>query len=85
MVNPSWDTLILQAKEDLVDDGIIAFVDFHNSPSRLFKKWMGKNHVRMDGHILPFLQDHFDTVKYEIRRAYLGLWHYTLYIGQKKA
>ena len=85
MVNPSWDTLILQAKEDLVDDGMIAVVDFHNSPSRLFKKWMGKNHVRMDGHILPFLQDHFDTVKYEIRRAYLGLWHYTLYIGQKKA
>ena len=84
MVNPNWDTLILQAKEDLAENGYITVVDFHNSPSRLFKKWMGKNHVRMDGHILPFLQDNFETVKYEIRRAYFGLWHYTLYIGKKK-
>jgi S-adenosylmethionine-diacylgycerolhomoserine-N-methlytransferase len=84
MVNPNWDTLILQAKEDLAVNGYITVVDFHNSPSRLFKKWMGKNHVRMDGHILPFLQDNFDTVKHEIRRAYFGLWYYTLYIGKKK-
>jgi S-adenosylmethionine-diacylgycerolhomoserine-N-methlytransferase len=85
MVNPHWDTLILQAKEDLAENGYITVVDFHNSPSRLFKRWMGKNHVRMDGHILPFLQDNFDTVKYEIRRAYFGLWYYTLYIGRKKS
>jgi S-adenosylmethionine-diacylgycerolhomoserine-N-methlytransferase len=83
MVNPYWEMLILQAKEDLAENGYITVVDFHNSPSRLFKRWMGKNHVRMDGHILPFLQNNFDTVKYEIRRAYFGLWHYTLYIGKK--
>ena len=84
MVNPAWDTLILQAKEDLAENGLIAVVDFHNSPSRLFKKWMSKNHVRMDGHIIPFLQDNFETVKYEVRRAYFGLWYYSLYIGKKK-
>jgi S-adenosylmethionine-diacylgycerolhomoserine-N-methlytransferase len=84
MVNPDWDALVLQAKEDLSENGLIAVVDFHNSPSRLFKKWMGKNHVRMDGHIIPFLQENFETVKYEVRRAYFGLWHYTLYIGKKK-
>jgi S-adenosylmethionine-diacylgycerolhomoserine-N-methlytransferase len=85
MVNPDWDKLILQAKEDLGANGMIAVVDFHSSPSHLFKKWMGKKHVRMDAHILPFLQENFDTVKYEIRRAYMGLWHYSLYIGKKKA
>ncbi len=84
MVNPAWDTLVLQAKDDLVENGLIAVVDFHNSPSRLFKKWMGKNHVRMDGHIIPFLQENFETVKYEVRRAYFGLWYYSLYIGKKK-
>jgi S-adenosylmethionine-diacylgycerolhomoserine-N-methlytransferase len=84
MVNPDWQNLVLQAKKDLNEGDLIAVVDFHNSPSQLLKKWMGKNHVRMDGHILPFLKENFDTVKYEIRRAYLGIWNYTLYIGKKK-
>jgi S-adenosylmethionine-diacylgycerolhomoserine-N-methlytransferase len=83
MVNPGWDKLILQAKTDLTEGGIIAVVDFHNSRSNLFKKWMRKNHVRMDSHLLTFLKQNFSTVKYEIRRVYFGLWQYTLYIGKK--
>jgi S-adenosylmethionine-diacylgycerolhomoserine-N-methlytransferase len=83
MVNPSWEKLIVQAHEDLCDGGYIAIVDFHNSRYPFFKKWMSFNHVRMDGHILPFLKDNFNTVKCEVRRAYFGLWHYTLYIGKK--
>jgi S-adenosylmethionine-diacylgycerolhomoserine-N-methlytransferase len=83
MVNPHWQDLILQAKNDLKEGGIIAVVDFHNSPFSLFKRWMNKNHVRMDSHLLPFLQSHFQTKKYEIRRAYMGLWHYFLFMGEK--
>ena len=84
MVNPNWEALVLQAKEDLNNGGFITIVDFHDSPSSLFKKWMSKNHVRMDGHILPFLNENFETQKFVIRRAYFGLWRYTIYIGQKK-
>jgi S-adenosylmethionine-diacylgycerolhomoserine-N-methlytransferase len=83
MVNPHWQELILQAKEDLKDGGIIAVVDFHNSRFPLFKRWMNKNHVRMDSHILPFLQAHFQTKKQEVRRAYMGAWQYFLYTGEK--
>jgi S-adenosylmethionine-diacylgycerolhomoserine-N-methlytransferase len=83
MVNPHWQELILQAKEDLKEGGIIAVVDFHNSRFPLFKRWMNKNHVRMDSHILPFLQVHFQTKKQEVRRAYMGAWQYFLYTGEK--
>jgi S-adenosylmethionine-diacylgycerolhomoserine-N-methlytransferase len=83
MVNPNWQDLILQAKEDLKEGGIIAVVDFHNSPFSLFKRWMGKNHVTMESHLLPFLQNHFQPKKHEIRRAYMSLWHYFLFMGEK--
>jgi S-adenosylmethionine-diacylgycerolhomoserine-N-methlytransferase len=59
MVNPHWQELILQAKEDLKEGGIVAVVDFHNSRFPLFKRWMDKNHVRMDSHILPFYKPIF--------------------------
>ena len=44
---------------------------------------MGKNHVHMDGHLLPFLQSAFRTEFFEIRPAWLGLWQYFTYIGMK--
>lgn len=84
MVNPNWEKLILQAKSDLAQGGYIAVVDFHSSPVLLFKRWMAKNHVKMEGHLLPFLKEHFDTITEIIKPAYGGLWYYTLYIGKKR-
>lgn len=84
MVNPDWEKLIIQAKNDLHTEGVIAVVDFHSSPVKWFRKWMQFNHVRMEGHILPILQDQFETVKLERRRAYFGLWTYFLFIGKIK-
>jgi S-adenosylmethionine-diacylgycerolhomoserine-N-methlytransferase len=81
MVNPNWENLIQQAKQDLAEGGMIAVVDFHDSPWAWFKKWMGLNHVRMDAHLLPFLEAHFKTVKLEKRKAYGGLWQYFVFIG----
>ena len=83
MVNPDWETLVLQAKSDLSAGGCVAVVDFHDSPFSIFRRWMRFNHVRMEGHVLPFLEAHFSTVKVEKRKAYLGLWTYFLFIGKK--
>jgi S-adenosylmethionine-diacylgycerolhomoserine-N-methlytransferase len=83
MVNPDWEKLVLQAHTDLKTGGYLAVVDFHDSPFSIFRRWMRFNHVRMEGHILPFLEAHFSTVKIEKRRAYLGLWTYFMFIGQK--
>lgn len=84
MVNPDWEKLILQAKEDLQPDGVIAVVDFHTTPQKWFQRWMGINHVRIDAHILPFLNTHFASIRLEKRRAYFGLWHYFIFIGKIK-
>jgi S-adenosylmethionine-diacylgycerolhomoserine-N-methlytransferase len=83
MVNPDWEKLILQAKSDLPKDGHIAVVDFHETPLSIFRRWMRFNHVEMQGHILPFLQQHFLTIKVEKRKAYFGLWTYFLFVGKK--
>jgi S-adenosylmethionine-diacylgycerolhomoserine-N-methlytransferase len=83
MFNPGWDQAITTASKELVPGGTIAVVDFHNSPSALFKQWMALNHVRMEGHLLPELQSRFRTLVSEVRRAYGGLWYYLLFIGQK--
>jgi S-adenosylmethionine-diacylgycerolhomoserine-N-methlytransferase len=83
MVNPNWETLILQAQVDLPEGGYIAVVDFHDTPLPIFRRWMRFNHVRMEGQVLPFLQTRFSSVKVEKRTAYLGLWTYFLFIGQK--
>jgi S-adenosylmethionine-diacylgycerolhomoserine-N-methlytransferase len=83
MFNPGWDAAIEQAWADLKPGGRIAVVDFHDTPSGVFRWWMNKNHVRMDGHLLPFLQSKFRTELLEIHPAWLGLWQYFLFIGQK--
>lgn len=83
MINPQWSELIDQAYEDLPKGGYIAVVDFHNSPLSLFKRWMGYNHVRMDGHLVDYLNHKFNTRVLEINNAYMGCWKYFLYIGEK--
>jgi S-adenosylmethionine-diacylgycerolhomoserine-N-methlytransferase len=84
MFNPGWEAALAAAAADLVPGGAMAVVDFHNSPVPLFKRWMGLNHVRLDGHLLPRLQSRFlaDADDYCINPACLGLWSYFLFLGQ---
>ncbi len=83
MFNPGWEQAIRRACDDLPVGGRIAVVDFHDTPFGAFRWWMGKNHVRMDGHLLPFLQSGFRTEILEIRSAWPGLWQYFIYVGIK--
>jgi len=50
----------------------------------LFEKWMGVNHVRMDGQLQPVLEEHFSPEYCRIRRAYAGLWKWITFIGTPK-
>jgi S-adenosylmethionine-diacylgycerolhomoserine-N-methlytransferase len=83
MFNPGWEEAIQSAVEDLAPSGYIAVVDFHDSSSGSFKNWMQKNHVKMEGHLLPVLESNFETAHLETKPAY-GIWNYLLYVGQKK-
>ena len=84
MMNPGWEQALEQANRDLTPGGHIAVVDFHNSKFPAFKKWMGVNHVRMDGHIHSKLTSLYEPRIVEIPNAYGALWQYLLFVGQKK-
>lgn len=83
MMNPQWQSVIEKAREELPAGGYIAVADFHNSKHRLFKNHMAKHHVRMDGHLLPVLENLFEPKVNQVREAYGGLWEYFTFIGQK--
>lgn len=83
MINPHWSSLLQQAQRDLKPGGIIAVTDFHDSKRPWFKRHMGNHHVRMDGHLVPFLAAHFEEVEQSVNQAYGGIWAYFHFIGRK--
>jgi S-adenosylmethionine-diacylgycerolhomoserine-N-methlytransferase len=84
MINPGWDQAIEAAYDDLAPGGLIGVVDFHDSPVALFQRWMGLNHVKLEGQLLPTLRERFEPFLVQTRPAYGGLWRYLLFIGEKE-
>jgi S-adenosylmethionine-diacylgycerolhomoserine-N-methlytransferase len=85
MFNPGWEQAIEAAHADLAKGGCIAVVDFSHSTFGGFRRWMGVNHVRMEGHLWPHLAQKFVPLLDERLPAYLGVWQYGLFIGRKQA
>lgn len=83
MFNPGWEEAIESAWGDLAPGGYFAFVDFHDSHFTWFRRWMGVNHVRMDGHLLPTLEKRFEGVTAKKLPAYGGVWEYSVFLGRK--
>ena len=83
MFNPGWDTAISNIAEDLLPGGLFALADFHKTSHTWFRRWMGVNHVRMEGQLLPELCQTFQPRIAEVRNAYIGLWQWLLFVGQK--
>jgi S-adenosylmethionine-diacylgycerolhomoserine-N-methlytransferase len=83
MINPQWKDLVEKAKADLKPGGIIAAVDFHDSRFRWFKAHMANNHVKMESHILPRLEELFTPLYNKVKPAYLGVWEYFMFVGKK--
>ncbi len=82
MINPGYGAVIALCRQDLRAGGVIAVVDFHETPWPWFRKWMAINHVRMEGQILAQLDSEFEAVGREIGRGYGGLWRYVTFVGQ---
>jgi S-adenosylmethionine-diacylgycerolhomoserine-N-methlytransferase len=85
MFNPGFEQAITAACRDLAPGGHFALVDFHTARFQWFSRWMGVNHVRMDGQLRPLLQNSFVPVTNELHSAYGGVWQYLLFIGLKKS
>jgi S-adenosylmethionine-diacylgycerolhomoserine-N-methlytransferase len=83
MIDPGWERAVDSALRDLRPGGRLAVVDFHDTRFAGFRRWMGVNHVRMDGHLLPRLNARCPPVAQTLRSAYGGGWRYFVFIGQK--
>jgi S-adenosylmethionine-diacylgycerolhomoserine-N-methlytransferase len=84
MFNPGFETAIRAAAEDLAPGGCLAVVDFHATRFHFFERWMGVNHVRMNGQLRPLLQSLFVPQVNRINQAYGGGWEYLTFVGRKK-
>jgi len=84
MINPGWEAVVDKAHADLRPGGLLAVADFHATSSRLFNRWMGFNHVRLDGQLPERLDAKFKPALCEVRPAYFGLWSYLLYLGERR-
>ncbi len=82
MINPGYDEVIHLCRRDLAEGGVIAVVDFHETRWTWFRKWMGVNHVRMEGQILAQLDAGFEAVVRRIGRGYGGLWRFVTFVGR---
>ena len=83
MFNPGFEEAITTAHRDLAPGGHVAVVDFHDTRLPLFERWMGVNHVRMNGQLRPLLRDRFDARVDRLEAAYGGVWRYLVFIGRK--
>ncbi|MES2594145.1 MAG: methyltransferase domain-containing protein [Verrucomicrobiota bacterium] len=82
MINPGFEEVIGHCRQDLSERGMVAVVDFHHSRWAWFRRWMGVNHVRMEGQILEKLRQHFEPVVCEVKHGYADLWQYLVYVGK---
>jgi len=82
MINPGYDEVIQLCRRDLNEGGVIAVVDFHETRWTWFRKWMGVNHVRMEGQILAQLDAGYEAVVRRIGRGYGDLWRYVTFVGR---
>jgi S-adenosylmethionine-diacylgycerolhomoserine-N-methlytransferase len=83
MVNPGFDRVIEAARRDLAPRGVVISCDFHRTERAAFARWMARNHVRMDGHVLPELEARFEPLRKRVRKAFGGTWEYYAFVGKR--
>ena len=78
--NQLGDTL-QKLRKLLTPTGRLAIVDFDSTRAAWFARWMGVNHVRMDGTLATLLQKFSHVEQYQ-QHSGLGLWRWLIWIGR---
>lgn len=83
MFDAEMKNIVPMLSDDLKTGGCIAVVDFHTSPFRWFRRWMNKNHVRLNTPLLPLLKKHYSPLSIRKKQSFGGLWSYFMFVGQR--
>jgi S-adenosylmethionine-diacylgycerolhomoserine-N-methlytransferase len=84
MINPGSEQVLRHCLHDLDEGGRLAIVDFLDTPFAWFRRWMGINHVRLDGHLLTALgANAIDPAGAIIRNGYGGLWSWFICVAAR--
>jgi S-adenosylmethionine-diacylgycerolhomoserine-N-methlytransferase len=84
MINPGFAEVLRLCDQDLSSRGHLALVDFHDTRFGWFRRWMGLNHVRMDGQILAALEEaKLNLDPCIVGPAYGGLWRWFTCLATK--
>jgi S-adenosylmethionine-diacylgycerolhomoserine-N-methlytransferase len=81
MINPGWKDAIAAALSGLNEGGVLAVVDFHDSPFAGFNRWMSLNHVRVGGHLLEELRGTVGQGTHKVSKAFLGTWRFFTFVS----
>jgi len=83
MINPGFAEVLRVCRQDLTRTGTLAIVDFHETRFTWFRRWMGVNHVRMDGQILAELNASGMRLELcAVRSAYGGWWSWLICLAK---
>lgn len=82
MIDPGFERVVSSIAQALAPGGHVAVVDFHGTDEAWFRRWMAKNHVRMESHLIPVLRTRFPDHQVQVRTAYGGLWQYFLFVAR---
>jgi S-adenosylmethionine-diacylgycerolhomoserine-N-methlytransferase len=82
MFNPGWESGLERAHQQVDKLGYVCVVDFHDSCYEWFRTWMSMNHVRMQAHLLPKIQELGEVQKVQQKSGLGGLWIWMMAISR---
>lgn len=84
MMSSLYEQLFPKIVDLLQPNGKLYVVDFYETSSDLFKKWMNVNHVSfLNNHEVEF-RKYFEVLSLQKTSMYLGLWKYAIMELQSK-
>ena len=75
-MNENIPTLIESIHQNMKYSGVLYIVDFLSTSSNWFYRWMMLHGVYINSEIIAQLQSTFESVEYESKRGFFGLYRY---------
>lgn len=85
MTHPRTEALLAAAWQRVAPGGVLAIVDFHDTPLKPFRQWMAVNHVRLQGELPAYVRNLGGEVELKRYCAFGGLWRYLQIVVEKRA